>query len=97
MPGQFDIAISEDKMGAAIGTITPPSDKGKPVTVEDIEHALADLKIVFSINKEVIKNIVSEVINTGTPCNNIQVAVGDPAESGQDGRIDLKIGQDAVN
>ena len=97
MPGQFDITISEDKMGAAIGTITPPLGKGKPVTVEDIEHALADLKIVFGINKEVIKNIVSEVINTGTPCNNIQVAVGDPAESGQDGRIDLKIGQDAVN
>lgn len=97
MPGQFDIAVSEDKMGVAIRTITPPLGKGRPVTVEDIEHALADLKIVFGINKEVIKNIVSEVINTGTPGNNIQVAVGEPAESGQDGRIDLKIGQDAVN
>jgi uncharacterized protein (DUF342 family) len=97
MPGQFDIAISEDKMGAAIRTITPPLGKGKPVTVEDIEHALADLKIVFGVNKEVIKNIVSEVINTVTPGNNIQVAVGEPAKSGQDSLIDLKIGQDAVN
>ena len=92
LPGQFDIAVSEDKMGAAIRTISPPLGEGKPVTVEDIEHALADLKIVFGIN-----NIVSEVINTGTPLNNIQVAVGEPPESGQDGRIDLKIGQDAVN
>jgi len=97
MPGQFDIAVSEDKMGAAIRTITPPLGKGKPVTVEDIEHALADLKIVFGINKDVINNIVSEVIHTGTPRNHIKVAVGEPAKSGQDGRIDLKIGQDAVN
>jgi uncharacterized protein (DUF342 family) len=97
MPGQFDITILEDKMGAAIRTITPPLGKGKPVTVEDIEHALADLKIVFGINKDVIKNIVSEVINTGTPSNNIQVATGEPSKSGQDGRIDLKIGQNAVN
>ncbi len=97
MPGQFDIAVSEDNMGAAIRTITPPLGKGKPVTVEDIEHALADLKIVFGINKEVVKNIVTEVINTGTPGNNIQVAVGELTKSGQDARIDLKIGQDAVN
>lgn len=97
MPGQFGIAVSEDKMDAAISTITPPLGKGKPVTVEDIEHALADLKIVFGIDKETIKNSVFEVINTGTPGNNIQVAVGEPPKSGKDGRIDLKIGQDAVN
>jgi len=97
MPGQFDIAVSEDKMGAAIRTITPPLGKGKPVPVEDIEHALADLKIIFGIDKKAIKNSVSDVINTGTPGNNIQIAVGEPPKSGQDGRIDLKIGQDAVN
>lgn len=97
MPGQFDIAVSEDKMGAAISTITPPLGKGKPVTVEDIEHALADLKIIFGIDKKAIKNSVSDVINTGTPGNNIQIAVGEPPKTGQDGRIDLKISQDAVN
>ncbi|MGD8981863.1 MAG: FapA family protein, partial [Desulfobacterales bacterium] len=97
MPGQFDIAVSEDKIEAAISTITPPLGNGKPVAVEDIEHALADLKIIFGIDKKIIKNCVSEVINTGTPCKNIQVAVGEPPKSGQDGRIDLKIGQDAVN
>jgi uncharacterized protein (DUF342 family) len=97
MPGQFDIGVLDDKMGAVIRTITPPLGRGKPVKVEDIEHALADLKIVFGIDKEAVKNTVSEVINTRTPCNNIQVAAGEPAQNGQDGRIDLKIGQNAVN
>ncbi|MBW2603470.1 MAG: DUF342 domain-containing protein [Deltaproteobacteria bacterium] len=97
LPGQFDIAVLEDKMAAAIRTITPPLGNGKPVTVEDIEHALADLNIVFGIEKDEIENIVSEVKNTGTPHNNIRVAVGEPAQSGQDGQIDLKIGRDAVN
>jgi len=97
MPGQFEITVQEDKMGAVIETITPPLDNGKPVTVEDIEHALADLGIIFGINKEVIKNIVCEVVDTVTPRNNIQVAAGEPAKAGKDGRIDFKIGQDAVN
>lgn len=96
-PGQFDIVIWEDKMGATIKTITPLLDNGKPVTVEDIKHALADLNIVVGINMEVIENIVSEVIDTDTPRNNIQVAVGESAKSGKDGRVELKIGQDAVN
>ncbi len=96
-PGQFDIAIWEDKMGATIRTITPPLGNGKPVTIGDIEHALADLNIVVDINKGVIENIVSEVIDTNTTRNNIQVAAGELAKSGKDGRIELKIGQDAVN
>jgi hypothetical protein len=97
MPGQFEITAREDKMGAVIETITPPLGNGKPVTVEDIEQALADLGIVFGVNKETIKNIVSEVADTGTHRNDVQIAAGEPPKSGQDGRIDLKIGQDAVN
>ena len=97
IPGKFEIFVPEDKMSAVIETITPPLGSGKPVTVEDIEHALTDLKIIFGINKDVIKNIVSEVVETGTPRTNIAIAVGEPAETGKDGRIDLKIGQDAVN
>lgn len=96
-PGQFDIDIWEDKMAATISTITPPLGNGKPVTIDDIEHALADLNVVVGINKEVIENIVSEVIDTDTTKNNIQVAAGEPAKSGKDGRIELRIGQGAVN
>ncbi len=97
LPGQFTISVREDKMGAAIETITPPLGSGRPVTVEDIEHALRDLGITFGINKDAIETIVSEVLETGTPRTNIQVAVGKPAETGKDGRIDSKIGKEAVN
>jgi uncharacterized protein (DUF342 family) len=96
-PGQFDIAIWEDKMGATIRTITPPLGNGKPVTIDDIEHALTDLNIVVGINKEVIDHIVFEVIDSDTAKNNIQVAAGEPPKIGKDARIELKIGQDAVN
>jgi uncharacterized protein len=97
MPGQFEIFVQEDKMGAVIETITTPADSQKPVTVEDIEHALAGLGVIFGINKEVIKNVVSEVAETGTPLSNIKVAEGEPAKAGTDGRIDFKIGQNALN
>jgi uncharacterized protein (DUF342 family) len=97
MPGQFEIAVREDKMGAVIETLTPPLGNGKPVAIEDIEHALADLGIIFGINKDVIKNIVSGVAHTGDPCSNIQIVAGEPAKAGKDGRIDLKIGKDAAN
>jgi uncharacterized protein (DUF342 family) len=97
MPGQFEISVREDEMEAVIETITPPSGNGKPVNVEDIEHALAGMGIVFGINKDAIKNIVLEVVETGTPRNNIQIAAGEPGKTGKDGRIDLKVGQDAVN
>lgn len=97
LPGQFKIVVREDKMSAVIETITPPVGNGKPVTVEDIEHALGDLGIVFGINKEILKNIVSEVAKTGASRENKQIATGEPAKAGEDGRIDLKIGPDAVN
>jgi uncharacterized protein len=95
--GQFEIIVREDKMSAAIETITPPSGNGKPVTVDDIELTLKDLGIIYGISWEVINNTVSEVTETGTPCSNIQIASGEPARKGKDGRIDFKIGPDAVN
>ena len=97
MPGQFEIVIQEDKMGAVIETITPPAGNGRPVTVEDIEQALKDLGITFGINKDVIKNVVSEVVETAAPRTNIQIAAGEPAKTGTGGRIDVKLGQDAAN
>jgi uncharacterized protein len=97
MPGQFEIFIQEDKMGAVLETITPPAGNGRPVTVEDIEHALTGLGITFGINKDVIKNIVSEVVEAAAPRTNIQIAAGEPAKTGEDGRIDFKIGQGAEN
>jgi uncharacterized protein (DUF342 family) len=89
-PGQFDIVILERKMVATLQIITPPLGNGKPVAVQDIEKALADLKIVYGINKEVIENIVSEVAETGSPRENIQIATGEAARDGVDTRIEFK-------
>jgi len=38
---------------------------------KDIEKALADLNIVFGINKKIIENIVWEVAATGTARNKV--------------------------
>ena len=89
-PGQFDIVILERKMVATLQIITPPLGNGKPVAVPDIEKALADLKIVYGIKKEVIENIVSEVAETGSPRENIQIATGQAARDGIDARIEFK-------
>ena len=89
-PGQFDIVILERQMVATLKIITPPLGNGKPVAVQDIEKALADLKIVYGINREVIENIVSEVAETGSPRENIQIATGEPARDGVDARIEYK-------
>jgi len=90
VPGQVDVAILEDQMVAAIKMITPPLGNGTPASVNDIEKALADLKIVYGISKEVIKNIVSEVTDSGSPRKNIQIATGEPAKDGVDARIEYK-------
>ena len=97
VPGKFRIAVKEDKMSAVIEAITPPLGNGKPVAVEDIENSLADLGIILGINKENIQNVVSEVVKIGATRSDIQIAVGEPAKAGEDGRIEFKIGQDAVN
>jgi uncharacterized protein (DUF342 family) len=89
-PGQFDIVIIERHMVATLKIITPPVGNGKPVAVQDIEKALADLKIVYGINSEVIENIVSEVAETGSPRENMQIATGEPARDGVDARIEYK-------
>ena len=89
-PGQFDILILERHMVATLKIITPPLGNGKPVAVQDFEKALADLKIVYGINREVIENIVSEVADSGNPRENIQIATGEPARDGVDARIEYK-------
>jgi len=89
-PGQFDIVILEGKMVATLQIIRPPLGNGKPVAVQDIEKALADLKIVYGIKKAAIENIVSEVAETGSPRENIQIATGEAARDGVDARIEFK-------
>lgn len=89
-PGLLDIVVSDRHMNATIRSITPPLGKGKPLEVKDIEEALADLNIVFGINRELIENIVSEVAATGIAQKNVRIAAGEPAKDGVDARIEFK-------
>ncbi|MFH1489033.1 MAG: flagellar assembly protein A [Pseudomonadota bacterium] len=96
-PGQFEIFAREDHMEVLIKIITPPRGKGEPVTVEDIEQALADRKIIFGIHAEAIREVVSRAAETGVPQGNITIAVGEPPREGREGRIEIKVGRDAEN
>ncbi|MFO7987184.1 MAG: FapA family protein [Desulfatiglandaceae bacterium] len=96
-PGQLDVVVLDRHMNATIRTITPPLGNGKPVSVNDIEQALADQNVVFGINKELIENIVSEVAATGIAQKNVQIAVGQPAKDGVDARIEFKFGLNGEN
>jgi len=89
-PGQLDIVVLDRHMNATIRTITPPLGNGKPLAVKDIEKTLADLNVVFGINREVIESIVSEVAATGIAQNNVPIAAGEPAKDGVDARIEFK-------
>ena len=89
-PGQLDIVVLDRNMNATIRTITPPLGNGKPLAVKDIEEALADLNIVFGINKEIMENIVSEVAARGIAQSNVRIAAGEPAKDGVDARIEFK-------
>lgn len=90
VPGQLDIVVLDRAMNAVIREITPPVGDGRPVSVEDVEKKLADLNVVFGIDKEVIENTVAEVAATGIAQHNVRVAAGKPAKDGVDARIDFK-------
>jgi len=89
-PGQLDIVVLDHDMNATIRTITPPLGDGKPVSVKDVLQKLADLNVVFGIDKELIESIVSEVAATGIARNNVRIAAGQPAKDGVDARIEFK-------
>jgi len=89
-PGQLDIVVLDHDMNATMRTITPPLGDGKPVSVKDVEQKLADLNVVFGIDKELIESIVSEVAATGIARNNVRIAAGEPAKDGVDARIEFK-------
>ena len=96
-PGQFEILVRENKMEAQLKIITPPKGKGKPVTVEDMKQVLVDRGIIFGINAEALREVVSRVAETGVPQGNIVIAVGEPPQASIDGRIEIKVGRDAEN
>lgn len=96
-PGQIDIGVREDKMAATVYTITPPTGRGKPVKVEDIEHRLSELGVVFGLDREMIQKIATETAESGTAKKNITIAGGTPPETGRPAQLEPLIGRDAAN
>ncbi len=96
-PGQFDLAVTKDRMSVVIKTITPPIGDGTAVTVEDVEKALAGQNVTFGMKKDAIERVVAQVVDTGKPKNNVIVAVGEPVMPGFSATIDVKVGTGAAN
>jgi uncharacterized protein len=96
-PGEFDIEIRDDKMSAILRIITPPSGKGAPLTIEDIEKELASLHINHGVEHDLIRATVKEVNETGKSQGNVIIAKGSPLQKGEKARVDVKIGRDAPN
>lgn len=95
--GQFEIVVSQDKMAASVKFITPPFGAGAPVTAADIERSVANLKIVFGINRKAIADLVASVAGTGRIQSYTQIASGESPVAGNDAGIELRVGRDAIN
>ena len=89
---RLNISISEDRMTAVISA--PPSGLNEPVTTEDIESALAELNIVFGIDKQAIEKVVTQVAAKTTPWVDVTVAGGNTPAHGEDGIIKIKFGSE---
>lgn len=94
--GNFEIAVSSDKMKAVIKRITPPRGDGASVGVENIENKLSEMNIVFGIDNDAILNCIKNV-EKGQPVFNVTIAIGEKARAGRDRVIDLKFGDFAAN
>ena len=96
-PGEFEIEARDDKMAAILRAITPPTGNNAPVTLEDIEKTLSDMKVIYGVDKDIIHKTVKEVKETGKTRKNIIIAKGSPSEKGEKAKIEMKIGRDALN
>lgn len=95
-PGKFEIEIPDDKMSAVL-KVTPPSGKGPPVSLEQIEKTLSDMGVIHGIDKDIILTTVKKVRETGEAVIDTVIASGTPPGPGEKAKIELKTGRDAAN
>lgn len=96
-PGGLEVAVSEDKMTAQIEVIFPPVGDGAPITVADVEAALAERKVTFGIDKGAIEKVIAEVAATGEARENVVVATGEQLVPSQNASVEFKVGDAAEN
>ncbi len=80
--GSVKVVVDKDNMTAQL-QILPPEGDGEPASHEDVMNELAERKVVFGINEDIIKEALLPD-NAGLW---LQVAKGIPAEHGTDGRL----------
>gem|GEM_PF-5285713 len=88
-PPLFQFEISPDRMSVLLRKLSPPPDGQPPATVPDLLKGLADLKVSFGIDQEVLASAVNQVAATNRPVKDLVVAKGTPPRPGQDAVLTL--------
>lgn len=85
--GKFDISIAEDKMSASIDLI-PSKGNGKPLRYEVVKASLESMQIVYGVNYDLIKRIITSVEKSKEEKTGVIIAQGTVPEEGKDGSIE---------
>jgi uncharacterized protein (DUF342 family) len=95
--GRFEINLSEDRMRAFI-SLSSSRGGGAPLSVEKVKKSLAELKIVFGVNDELLKRLIENVERTKDEKRGVIIAQGLAPEEGKEGIVRYHIkgrGKDA--
>jgi len=86
--GRCEINIAEDLMSATLN-LYPSRGNGKPLTFEEVKMVLNSKGIVYGVNYDMIKKLISNVEESKSEKIGIIIAEGTPSKEGQDGEIEF--------
>ncbi|RMH54330.1 MAG: DUF342 domain-containing protein [Candidatus Hydrogenedentota bacterium] len=89
-PARFDLKMSEDGM-ALVLFLYPAAEYGEAVKFEEIEKAVADLKIQGEIKWEEVKKALHRCATERPEVIETVIAQGTPPVDGEDGSVEWKI------
>jgi uncharacterized protein (DUF342 family) len=88
--GTFAVGLAEDKLSAEM-SVSPPEGIGKAVRYEQVAVRLKQMGIRQGVDEESIRTALKQTVQTGEPIAGVTIALGYPAEDGQDGRVDFLV------
>lgn len=91
--GSCEIKISDDRMSAQI-SLYPSLHGGNLPDFGTIKDELVSAGVVFGINEELLKKLLSTVEKTREKKEGVIIAKGLPPEEGKDGSIEYHFGED---
>jgi len=89
-PGRFELLVSADAMTAFLERVVPPLGQGRAVTLEDVLAELAEKKIVYGVDEDLIAGAVARVAESGSEESHLCIAMGAPARDGVDAALHFK-------